>query len=194
MTQRLGQVQEHIDRFVREARKCAQCEMGFAATLTIFPVVLGVSEAIAGRERPDLDLIESFLREMPDPSGWMVMPQSTANLTPIIAEKLAGVRNGLAHASSLPSDVRLANDMEDAARHSKQHPSSYIVSVTDFVEAVEITAANLIKLHPDATFDRRSDAVERGVADRDKPTLNGSSGSAAMSSTSHNVPARHNRE
>lgn len=166
MSQRLSDVRSSIDRFVYEAEKCAKKEYGFAALLTIFPVILAVSEAIKpGRDNKDL--VRNLLAQMDDKTSWVILPRSASKLSDYdLAKKLTEIRDSLAHQLSLPSDVVLANNRSEARGIAEEHPQMYILSTIEFISAVRQTVQELIEAHPSAILDSHPRVEPRGAADR----------------------------
>ena len=163
MAQTLISVQENIQRFIDEARKCAKADLGFASLLTIFPVILGISEAILN-ERLTIEklrkksvttknIMEVFTAKMPDKKSWIFHQSSGGTSDSEIIEKITQIRDGLAHQLSLPIDVKLINNNNDAQRLSTVEPNFYIISTVGFIDAVETTVETIIRENPDLIFD-----------------------------------------
>jgi hypothetical protein len=154
----LAEAQKSIERFIKEARQCAQQELGFASLCTLMPVVLSVSEALNPSPKSDKELIGAFVSEMSDTDSWIV-----AQLTHLsgqlgkayAAEKLSDIRNGLAHSLSLPTDVLLANTNADAITLAQEFPNACVVSTTGLIDAVEETVQRLVQDCGPVTFDPR---------------------------------------
>jgi len=145
------EVQKSIHDFVSEARQCAQRGNGFAAMSTIFNVVLAVSEAVNGRQRNKV-LFSAFVPELTDKASWMVTPVA-APTDDVIVNILNNIRNGMAHALSLPENIALVNTIAAARQMANAEPNNYFVSTTDFVDVVEATVAKLRQTYPTAQFD-----------------------------------------
>lgn len=184
-----------VRRFAREARQCANEDLGFAAMLSPFPLVLSLAEAIAKTNNTGMNegsLFSFIVERMPDPSGWMLKPKGGDFTTGTIALKLRTVRDGLTHQMSVPEDVILATTRRRANILARAKPSKYIIITTHFVAAARNTALRLIEEYPEVRFDPWSENWSRGAANR--TTLQGpdgsinSSGSMAISNEEIHSP------
>lgn len=186
--QTLRELEGPVHQFMLEARQCAQAEHGFAALLTLFPVILGVSEAIivaqsksCGVTDPDElkkrttnpRLFRYFVSVMDNRTPWLVQPRSISQATDGMSMKLAEIRDSLSHQFSLPYDVVMVNSYEQAQASSKNDPNTWFVSAIDMVSAVEQTACEIIESNPDVPFDPLAPirGIDRGAANRYEPTL-----------------------
>lgn len=153
-----------IQRFLLEARQCANQGLGFAAMSTIFPVILAVSEAI----NPALDgatsLIRAFVPNMADKTSWLIAPVKGLS-DDDIAEKLAQVRNSIAHELSLPDDMYMTNTYAEARSLSQEHPDKYFISTVEFVNVIQLTVSRLLLAYPHVAFDP-DPRTQRSPADR----------------------------
>ena len=174
---KLFEAKDDIQCFMDQAREAALEGLGFPAMLTIFPVIEVVSEAILyetgvipkGKPVSNLCLFRYFIAEMTDRVSWLSAPRSVASPSSnTIADKLADVRNGLAHEGSLPRDVRLVNSRAEGTRENSDHPDKWILSTSEFVNAVATTVDDLVKRYPGACIDPdpRHQALDRDVAQR----------------------------
>jgi hypothetical protein len=164
MTITLRGAQESINRFLEEARACAAQQLGFAATLTTFPVLLSVSEALGVasgkyKERKDVRdeiLFEDFVPYMPgNKSSWLVPRRTTQTYSdPEIAHILCDIRNSLVHQHSLPDQIGMANTTSEVQGFLKSVPHVVLaICVVDFVATVQLTVDQLISRSPNAAFD-----------------------------------------
>ncbi|MGA9349109.1 MAG: hypothetical protein WBW48_09930 [Anaerolineae bacterium] len=154
MTKTLSDAWESIERFILESGRCAGQGCGFAAMLTVFPVILAVSGAVGMVSGlPSIEqLLRAFVSRMVDKTSWLVAPVTNLSDDDIGA-KLAEVRNGLAHQLSLPDDVYLRNTIAEAIDTSKKYPDKYVISTVEFVDVVGRTVRCIIKDNPTVTFD-----------------------------------------
>jgi hypothetical protein len=157
-----AEVQGSIADFISEARQCAQRGHGFAAMSTIFNVVLAVSEAVNGGRASNKDLFQLFVPQLTDKTSWLVKSGASPSDNDI-ASILEGIRNGMAHALSMPVRVMLVNTIIDARATAKSYPDNYVVSTTDFVDVVVKTVAELSRRYSKAQFDRNGGS-RRGPA------------------------------
>lgn len=189
MPQVLADVRKSVHRFLVEAKKCARKQCGFASMLTAFPVILGVSEAVNGRA-PNDTLFKWFVSRMDDQDSWIVLPESATFSETAVGQKLADVRDSLAHQFSLPSDVALVNDRRKARKAHMLRRHAYIISTREFVDAVRNTVGRIIEANPNTAFDPKSPRdISRGAADRrvlvaGVPPVSGSSTGGVISSAS----------
>jgi len=152
MGKNLADTSDSVDRFILEAEQCASQELGFAAMLTVFPVILAVSEAVNPNTSGNERLLEQFVRQMPDKTSWLITPVARPPDN-IIAKKLVDVRDSLAHQLSLPLDVHLVNTNTDARQLSRGNPDKYVISTAGFVDAAKQTIRKIITSNPNANFD-----------------------------------------
>jgi len=157
MTKTLSDARDSVERFILEAERCAGQQCGFAAMLTIFPVILAVSEAVgtASGLLSIEQLLQALVGRMLDKTSWLVAPVTILSDDDIGA-KLAEVRNGLAHQLSLPDDVDLRNTIAEARDASQKYPDKYVISTVEFVDAVGRTVRCIIKDNPTVIFDPSS--------------------------------------
>jgi len=165
MMQVLTDAKDSIDRFLLEAKMCAQKEYGFASMLTTFSVILGVSEAASEQTRND-DLFQWFVSQMDDRDSWLVVPDSETFTESGVGKKLAQIRNSLSHQFSLPSDVMLVNSIAEARIASGQKPDRYYISTQEFVGAVKSAVHRIVECYPKATFDSDQKGIDRRMANR----------------------------
>ena len=125
---KLINAQESIQRFIFEARKCAEQELGFAALLTVFPIILAVLEAVVRAKRriqeskhiPEKDVLSVFMPSIHDRRSWLFTPNSLSDTD--LATKLIDIRDSLVHQISLPPDVFLTNtalELQDQWKNGK---------------------------------------------------------------------------
>jgi hypothetical protein len=179
MEQVLVDVRDSIHRFLFEAKKCARKQCGFAGMLTAFSVILGVSEAVSGRRGNDA-LLKWFVSQMDDQGSWILLPESEVFSVAVVGEKLAEIRDSLAHQFSLPFDVFLVNNRRKAQKASRHKRSAYIISTREFIDIVRETVDKIIEASPDVVFDSNPRGIDRGAASRQvattgAPPLSGSS-------------------
>jgi hypothetical protein len=155
----LSDAQESIARFIYEARRCAEQELGFAAMLTVFPVILAVAEAIVranysvGSTRiHDKDLMRLFAPSISFQPTWL---NGTGRSDDQIANKLIDIRDSLVHQISLPADVVLTNTRSDLLKLEKENPDRFIVSTTEFISAVEEALRLIVAKHSTVAFDAK---------------------------------------
>lgn len=148
--------QRCIADFISEAKLSARDGRGFASMVTIFTVVLAVSESVFQKKTKkgrgqfnDGQLIEEFVKQMPDKSSWFIWTGASMSDTGL-AYKLTEVRNGLAHALSVPEDVGLINSVAHLQMNNKDR---LLIGTTQFVDAVEATVDKLTKNNPSVVFD-----------------------------------------
>jgi hypothetical protein len=189
MPKQFKDVEESVKTFAREARWCAKKDRGFAAMLTIFPPILGLTESLLKGQGLKKSWPEKFLflaDRLPVASGWMVGPPDAVLSKDVVGPKLKSVRDSLAHQMSLPKDVDLATTRRRAERLARANPSKYVIITTDFVSGARSTALRMIRDYPTVRFDPWSDDLSRGAANRILvKTANGrtnTSGSSFMSS------------
>ena len=149
--QTLADAQSSIERFLAEASTCAEEQCGFSCLLTVFPVMMGLAEAMRGPSK-DAELLTWFVEEMGDIASWLISPTSVAS-TKSIGQIVVDIRHGLTHQCSLPPNVVLANSIEEAKLISASIPSKYIISTADLTQAVRETAMSIIEANPDREFD-----------------------------------------
>lgn len=160
--QKLGSdlVKSSIRHLVREARTCVATELqvdgeirvlGFAAMLTIFPVMNSISEAILQTRRID-DIIPHFVKEMRNASSWLIRSPSYPDTDESI---IINVRNGLVHAMSLPPEILLTKNSTDAKAYMDKSGGKYhcIICIEQFIDDVEQTANRLVEDNPEIDFD-----------------------------------------
>ncbi len=185
MSRTLIDAQESIERFIIEAKGCATQRLGFAAMLTIFPVILSVSEALYKHKNTyslsdpdDQDLFKDFVPRMVDKT-WLV-PSAVSTLSDQqVATELSQVRNGLAHQMSLPNYIGLINTKPEVREFLREHPAvKHVICVVEFVEAASRTVEEIIKNYPNIIFDPSPKGIPRAPAKRvELPS--GTSGSTA---------------
>jgi hypothetical protein len=76
---------------------------------------------------------------------------------------LDGIRNGMAHALSVPKGVFLTNTLLEAREIAKSR-RGYIISTTDFVAVVDATINKMCAENPNSVFDPLSVVKGRGPA------------------------------
>jgi hypothetical protein len=188
MKQTLADAEDSINRFISEARMCAERECGFAAMLTAFPVILGVSEAVS-REKTNDALFKWFVSQMDDRDSWILLPESVTFEEADVGEKLSDIRDSLAHQFSLPLDVTMVNGIAEVKDVSGRDSDKYFVGTREFVDAVRRTVGKIVESHPDAVLDPHPRGVDRGAANRvllpgGEPSTSGSSAGGVISSAS----------
>jgi hypothetical protein len=161
MPNTLSDAKASIERFTEEALCCAACELGFAALLTAFAVLLAVEEAVLTTSRVD-DLIEGFVPAMKSKNRWFHSPVATPT-DQVIAGALVELRNALAHELSMPTGIKMVNTASQAATAQQQWPGSHVVSVVEFVEGVRTTALAIVAANPNAVMDSsQAGRLQRG--------------------------------
>ena len=172
MPRTLANARVSIDRFIFEAEECARQKLGFAAMSTIFPVILSVSEAVVGKHigtltrHDDKNLFENFVPRMVD-KDWLISRSSTVFSNKDIATDLSQIRDGLAHQMSLPNHVGMINTKSEAKEFLKANPTtSRIISVEEFIKAVQATIDVMVKNYPDAALDPNPRGTSRSLATR----------------------------
>ena len=182
MTSTLSEARGSIEHFICAATKCARKSLGFSCMLTVFPVALAVSEAMDPSLRGIKAWLKYFVSQMAtNTTSWLVVPRGTPKPTDV-TQMLTEIRNGLAHALSLPENVFLADNIEDARQTPKQYPNKYeyVISTVDFVEAVDKTVQRLIQDSPGVTLDpHQKSHTKRAPADVHEVEGSPTSGSAA---------------
>lgn len=167
MRQTLADISDGLHRFLLEAEKCAEQEYGFAAMLTVFPVMLGIAEAMQG-PTSNASLLTWFVSRMDGVGSWMLSPTGTEASPNVVGEKLADIRDSLAHQFSLPSDVVMANCLNDAQQIAEKSPEVYVLATRDIVREVGRTAHRIVEENPRRRFDphKRQRGVNRAVGIR----------------------------
>jgi len=147
-----AEVQKSIHDFLLEARHCAVTIrpdvagiLGFAALSTVFCCVIAAGEALCACWRPDEVLVKRFYDEMPDQTSWLLPPAGTQPDPAKTCEVLKDVRNGIAHALSLPPDVRLLPNRQSAQLYPADR---WQLIVPEFVAAVADTIAQISQKQP----------------------------------------------
>ena len=194
MTKRtLSDAQQSIQRFIFEARRCAEQELGFAALSTTFPAALAVTEAVikairaSDASRRDERITTKYLMKMfvpfiGDRASWLITPSASIS-DDELAIKLADIRDSLAHQLSLPTDVFLTNTSSDIREASRERPDKYVISTVEFINAVEKALQHIIGKHPNVEFDREP-RIKRAPANRvHLMRTSGSSGSSGSEIT-----------
>jgi len=150
----LHDAQASIQDFLNEAKFCAENGKGFAAMCTVFPVILAISEALDPSLKNN-ELVPAFVKKMTDKQSWIIAPskEGTSIADEHLAEKLTHLRNALAHVLSQPVDVILVNKIAEVAGNPTIPPDKWIISTTEFVEAVWDTANGLIETDLSVAFD-----------------------------------------
>jgi hypothetical protein len=165
MKQTLADISDGLHRFLLEAEECAEQEYGFAAMLTLFPVMLGIAEAMQG-PTSNARLLTWFVSRMDGVGSWMLSPTGTQASASVVGKKLADIRDSLAHQFSLPSDVMMANCLNDAQRIAENRPEVYVLATRDTVREVGTTAQKIVAEHPKRRFDPDKRGVDRAAARR----------------------------
>ena len=177
MPRTISDAQDDIQRFIDEARACAQTKchqsrLGFAAMLTILPVMLAVGEALHA-ESPasddhgpgNLDLFQQFLSKMTDTSSWL-RPRVPVTLS--AAGILCQTRDSLAHQMALPDNVRLVETTESADAIVQHSPETYVLVPGKLVAAVEEAIRDIAARNPNLVLDPQAATRhrQRGVGAR----------------------------
>jgi hypothetical protein len=161
------EVQDAIAHFIEEARLCAQTQrkdgvLGFAAMSTIFSCILAVGEALTGGKGGPGAAYQAFYDEIDDHS-WLLPPKGTTYSDAEAIEKLRFVRNGLAHALTMPPDVMLlpnrASDKDHEVTYGEEHLSRCRLVVPDFIDAVEETINKIGKDSPGVAWDPKGTSM-----------------------------------
>lgn len=135
-----------ISRFLEEAEKCLDFECGYPAMMTVFSVILAVSEAILGKSSKikrysEEELINNFVDKMSD-KAWFIANGASPRDDEIIRRHLYEIRNGLSHQLSLPNDILLIGSAADLGEKTVLNVA-YIVSVEGFLRSVRRTIEDL---------------------------------------------------
>ena len=127
--------------------------LGFAAMLTILPVMNSISEAILKTRRIE-DIFPHFLKEMSNSSSWLIRSPSCSDSDESV---IINVRNGLVHAMSLPPRILLTKNTTDARTYMDENPGKYdcIIGIEQFIDDVERTANRLVNHNSEIDFDPR---------------------------------------
>lgn len=189
--QTLADVRSSVECFLTEASTCAQKECGHSCLLTVFPVMLGLAEAMCKGEGDIKKLLTWFISEISDTASWLVCPGSVSPTKDSVGGFLKQVRDSLVHQCSLPSNAHLSNNIEEAKASSARNPDKYVISTSDLTQAVREAAIRIIKSNPKVVFDpeQESRGYDRGTSNRLAPirglevyATGTSSGSAAVTS------------
>jgi hypothetical protein len=150
------EVKRSIKHLIREARICAETQveintgqekgvLGFAAMLTIFPVMISISEALLGHRDEVKKSINDFATKMKNDNSWLIKsPSSPQNIK---HKTLVDMRNGLVHAVSLPHKVLLTKNITEAQVYWSDNPGKYncIIGIKEFIDEIERTSDRLIE-------------------------------------------------
>ena len=151
-----------IQRFLFEARSCADAELGFAALCVAYPVILAVGEALStnspskvNQQDRDEAAIKRFVEYLPDQS-WYIragkagIPMPEADL--IIA--LAEIRHSLSHQVSLPNHIVLINnESQRAAMHKLGNNVRHGIAVREFVASIAAALGEIVRRNPSLIID-----------------------------------------
>ena len=153
-----------LDRFIVEAKECAQREMGFAAMLTIFPVMLSVSEVETPEEnmRP---LIRSFVSRVDDYRSWLLHEGTNLNTEDLIT-LIYELRNGLAHNASTPEGVYLVKSINGLDATQEECRGKKLVGIIEFIRTIEMYVQIMIAERRGAVYDPNRRGSPRGPAER----------------------------
>jgi len=149
----LSQVADAANYFLDEAERCSRSEpvMGFAAMTTALACVIAIGEALVGQPRSqDHACINAFCKKMTS-LDWLLSSPTNQAQQQSPADILWNVRNALAHALSLPSNVVLVPTKASYADYSAKFEIGIVPSL--FVEAVRKTIKEVISQQPTITFD-----------------------------------------
>jgi hypothetical protein len=169
--QTLADVRGSVERFLTEASTCAKKECGHSCLLTLFPVMLGLAEAMCKGGGDNKELLTWFISEMSDTASWLVRPSSASPTKESVGEFLKQVRDSLAHQCSLPLNAHLDNNIESAKATSARNPDKYVIGTSDLTQAVRETAIRIIEANPNVVFDpdQKSRGYDRGTSNRLPP-------------------------
>jgi hypothetical protein len=151
MSEGFVEAKEKIFYFIDEAKKCLDIECGYSAMNISFSVIMAVGEAITGGG-DDKALIRDFYSHMKNQKNWLLVYGVEYPNDEFIIQLLYELRNDLSHQISLPKNVGLIANHEDAKimSHSKV---PFFISVEDFINDVKKTVVDL------ASNDRYSSCV-----------------------------------
>mgnify|MGYP001347480972 FL=1 len=146
MSKTLCQAQQEIYCFIDEAEKCLEFECGYSAMMTVFSVILAVSEAILGKSSKNKRyseevLINNFVEKMSD-KAWFIANGASPRDDETIKRQLYEIRNGLSHQLSLPNDIFLIGTAADLGEKTVVNVA-YILSVEGFLRSVRRTIEDL---------------------------------------------------
>ena len=135
-----------ISRFLDEAEKCMEIDCGYPAMLTVFSVILAVSEAILGKSfkkkrYSEEVLINNFVDNMSD-KAWFIANGASPRDDETIKRQLYEIRNGLSHQLSLPNNIFLIGTAADLGEETVVNVA-YVVSVEGFLKSVRRTIEDL---------------------------------------------------
>ena len=149
------EVKKSIKHLIHEARICAETEvkintdqekgvLGFAAMLTIFPVMISVSEAISGQRGEVNKPINDFATRMKNDNRWLITPLSSPQN--IKHDTLVDIRNGLVHAVSLRPRTLLTKNITEAQVYWVDGPGKYdcIIGIKEFIDEVGRTVDRIV--------------------------------------------------
>jgi len=152
-----AQVLEVISLCIGEARACATIRkedgvnvLGMAAMSTLFSCVLAVGEAVLTKRGRDCEVIAAFCREMADSQSWLIHPQGRRADAATVSDVLTSLRNGLAHALSVPDGIKL---LPDKCGTEGLPPDCWGIVVRDFVDAVEAAIIKITREKPGLRWD-----------------------------------------
>lgn len=155
----LWEAKKSLAIFISEARWCADQEKGFAAMLTIFPVILAVGEADTLASEMEHQL-ESFINQSPSYRSWLLHEEEDLPTEEIVS-LLYKLRNALAHNASTPESIYLVKSIKDAKEELKDYGDKKFVGVIEFIDAVESYVQSVLKQKATVTFDPRPRAARR---------------------------------
>jgi len=146
MSQLLKDSIDKINRFIEEAQISLKNECGFSAMLTIFPVVLTISESIYTTKKKGSILVEClislFIRKMND-KAWFRKTNNTNATDKELCKILTEVRHGLTHQISLPIGVILVKD-SSVIGESNIEGYDYIIVVDELILSVRKTLEDIV--------------------------------------------------
>lgn len=160
MTKSLQDAEKPLSLFIAEARKCVENDCGFAAMLTIFPVVFSVTESVharSGLRCNDKDAHEYFAHStMFWKFPWLKckLPTDMDDVDPYLTARiLIDTYVALWHIA-LPKGVCLIGWRNNWQEVFDTTPNiNYAILVSSYIDAVEEWTQALIKIHGEATFD-----------------------------------------
>lgn len=160
MGKKLSDVKVDFDKYIDQAKKCAEHGFGFAAMMMSFAIILSICEALVvdkeGKGKKSIKkLIEKFVENLPETKGesWLIGTDVEKLTDDNLVDILRYIRDGLMHQMSMPPGVYLANNKEGAKEFNNEQPGMFVISTIDFVKQVDDTIVGLIAKNLDVIFD-----------------------------------------
>jgi len=156
----IKQAEKSIKRFIIEAKKCSKEELGFSSLLTAFPIMLCVAEAIIGT-KTDKELISWFIDKCKAKNKWIKKEGNDVLTNDEVFELITGVRNGLVHELSLPTNVVLVGRIN---RNIKRINELIYIDIVSFIDDLQKTTIELIQKYPNSMIDPSGENKNREIA------------------------------